>query len=471
MSASHRVARRWIGPATALATASACLGAPAPHAGAVSLRVEVVKRISSGTPFPGPCARDSPIVTIDAEVEPHIAVDPRNPRHLVVVWTQDSGRSNVTLVSRDGRRSWARALVPRLSACTGGAEQTAADPWLSFGARGSLYLGSVVGVIPTTTQPVTAMVASRSSDGGGSWRTPSVVQRRTGAFWDKPTITADPRHAGRAYVVFDRRIGADATAGLSYLSRTRDGGRTWSRRRVVFNPRTTSSWPASNLLSVLRDGTLLDVGFLYGINTKRVRFLAQRSRDHGRTWSRPRTIATAPNRQPQGPAGAVVNALALPSSALAPDGSVYVVWADLRSAGLASVRLSRSRDGGRRWSRPRTVARVAGQAFVPAVAVAGDGTVGVMYYGTQRDRPTDPAWTTDVWFSYSFDRGRSWRTRRLAGPFDLNTAERGGGQLFLGDYEGLAGLPHGFAAAFAQARPRATNGPSDVFFARIRTRR
>jgi hypothetical protein len=87
------------------------------------------------------------------------------------------------------------------------------------------------------------------------------------------------------------------------------------------------------------------------------------------------------------------------------------------------------------------------------------------------DDPADPEWTTDVLFSYSRDGARRWRTKRIAGPFDLNTAERDGGELFLGDYEGLAGRPHGFAAAFAQASPRAKSGYSDIFFARLRVRR
>jgi hypothetical protein len=33
---------------------------------------------------------------------------------------------------------------------------------------------------------------------------------------------------------------------------------------------------------------------------------------------------------------------------------------------------------------------------------------------------------------------------------------------------GLAGLPDGFAAAFVMARPKSRNGPTDVFFSRIK---
>ena len=38
---------------------------------------------------------------------------------------------------------------------------------------------------------------------------------------------------------------------------------------------------------------------------------------------------------------------------------------------------------------------------------------------------------------------------------------------FLGDYQGLVAVPDGFGAVFAAARPLATAGPSDIFFARV----
>jgi hypothetical protein len=61
---------------------------------------------------------------------------------------------------------------------------------------------------------------------------------------------------------------------------------------------------------------------------------------------------------------------------------------------------------------------------------------------------------------------------RLAGPFDMNRAQavEGAGRR-IGDYQSLAGLPHGFAAAFTEAPPPAKIGASDVFFARVGTGR
>jgi hypothetical protein len=40
---------------------------------------------------------------------------------------------------------------------------------------------------------------------------------------------------------------------------------------------------------------------------------------------------------------------------------------------------------------------------------------------------------------------------------------------YVGEYQGLAGMPRGrgFVAAFTLAAPQAKDGPTDIFFARI----
>ena len=57
---------------------------------------------------------------------------------------------------------------------------------------------------------------------------------------------------------------------------------------------------------------------------------------------------------------------------------------------------------------------------------------------------------------------------QLTGAFDLRTAPLSEQGDFVGDYQGLAGLPDGFAALDAVARPLADAGPTDLFFTRVR---
>jgi hypothetical protein len=136
-----RIGRFW---AAALVFAAA--GALLPTGSMASKpRVEFLKRVSGVSPFPGPCGRDPRVFVMNAESEPTIAVKSGHPRRLAVAWMQDGLRSNVVATSRNGGRTWSRALVPGLSVCTGGTQEFAADPWLSFGPRGRLYLGSATG--------------------------------------------------------------------------------------------------------------------------------------------------------------------------------------------------------------------------------------------------------------------------------------------------------------------------------------
>jgi len=99
--------------------------------------------------------------------------------------------------------------------------------------------------------------------------------------------------------------------------------------------------------------------------------------------------------------------------------------------------------------------------------VAGDATVGVLWFDVRHFTPGSARLDTDVWFSTSRNRGASWTERHAAGPFDLRSAPGGSLGPFIGDYMGLVGLPDGFAAVFIQAKPQSRNGPTDVFFSRI----
>ena len=59
-------------------------------------------------------------------------------------------------------------------------------------------------------------------------------------------MTADPIHAGTAYVVWDRLVApshspaaelfAHAFRGPTWFSKTTDGGKTWTGTRAIFDP-------------------------------------------------------------------------------------------------------------------------------------------------------------------------------------------------------------------------------------------
>jgi hypothetical protein len=105
------------------------------------------------------------------------------------------------------------------------------------------------------------------------------------------------------------------------------------------------------------------------------------------------------------------------------------------------------------------------QSALPTVEVAGDGTVGVLYYKIA-PASSNGVWATRVVLAPSGDHGRHWRRHTVARPFNLLTAgSKGRPCCFLGDYEGSGRLPHGFAFAYSVAKPLARNNV-DVYFTR-----
>jgi hypothetical protein len=195
---------------------------------------------------------------------------------------------------------------------------------------------------------------------------------------------------------------------------------------------------------------------------------ATRSLDEGRTWLPPVLAGSQPIQMFVDPeTGNEYPQPGFPSAAVGPDGTVYVANEHDTSVTSGGITVARSRDGGRTWTSSQ-VTGVSAFAFFPSVAVDSHGTVGVTWYDLRNDRPGDAALTADAWFASSDDRGRTWRQRHLAGPFDLRAAPFGSNGHQLGEYQGLAALPgRGFAALFAAPPPLAKDGPTDIFFARI----
>jgi Neuraminidase (sialidase) len=170
-----------------------------------------------------------------------------------------------------------------------------------------------------------------------------------------------------------------------------------------------------------------------------------RSTDGGRSWSTPEKIApirTALLTDPDVPNPTSLNQTVraddyLPDIAVDKEsGDLYVVWADGLGTPNNNVVISKSTDGGRRWSTPRAIDNTPGpHAFNQTVTVGADGTVAVLYYDF-RHNDASPGLPTDVWLLQSADGGRNWSEQHVTGPFDMKQAPNARGW-FLGDYMGL----------------------------------
>jgi hypothetical protein len=440
--------------------------------------VRGLKPLSGPTPFPHGCpgaAQDDTHIA-GAEIEPAVTVDPTRPRTIVATWQQDlgfGGRTDLIATSRDGGRTWSRRTVPGLTRCTGGTADSASDPWVAAGGDGTFYFtGAAISL--TTDPPVGTNVSSRSRDRGRHWTptTPiSAASKRT----ERMVVTADQRRPGHAYAAwFDRDPALSVPLdGTLLFARTTNSASSWSAP-VTVDAAPPNGLDLSGQVLVLRNGSLLAVFARLEIlddGTFVNRLMTSRSPDLGRTWRAPLVVASEriqPFTDPETGQSLSNQDMSFFSAATAPDGTLYVAWDRDTSPTSGTVEFVSSCDDGRTWTRPRAIPGIRAFAFEPAIAVDGNGTLGVLWYDNRRDRLGDDEATTDVWFAASGDRGRTWRQTHVAGSFDLRTAPRGR----LGEYQGLAAMGRrGFAAVFTMAAPQARNGPSDIFFARIVPRR
>jgi hypothetical protein len=421
------------------------------------------------------------VVYPNTEVEPFVAVNPTNPNNIIGVFQQDrwndgGARGLVASRSTNGGTGWAESFAA-FSACAGGtgpnAYERASDPWVTFDPAGNAYQ---ISLSVSDQQETSAILVSKSTDGGATWGPPTTLIRDTSGlhFNDKESITADPTRPGYVYAVWDRgafpgeqrsavsEARSFAFRGQPIFARTTDGGAHWSRPVAMSNQ---NMFTIGHQIAVLPDGTLVDAfidfrGSGLQPSPNQAFQAVMISRDAGLHWSQPIKISNYVFPSPCGPelvcdpdTGEPVRAgTHIPDIAVDPTtGYVYVVWADARFSGGArpDIVLSRSTDGGRSWSTPVKVNQtpVPAAAFNATVEVSEDGTVGVLYYDF-RGNTAAPGLPTDVFLAHSHDGGATWSEQHLDGPFDMENAPFARGY-FLGDYHGLTAIGSDFLAFFS----------------------
>jgi len=450
---------------------------------------------------------------VNAEVEPYVAVNPATIGtahvNVVGVWQQDRWNNGgahglVAGFSFDDGATWGETTLP-FSVCapnaildpfTGAPYDRASDPWVSIGPDGTAY---AVGLLATNNtisgNNDTGVATVTSSDGGKTWGNQRLIKSDKGTspvfeftqfFNDKESVTADPTHAGTAYVVWDRlkapshspdaALRAHAFRGPTWFSKTTDGGKTWTGTRAIFDPGQNSQTIGNQVVVNRQTGVLCDFFELFQTTgspsfTPRglsVGFIS--SSDGGSTWSKPTVVSNQQTVDDFAPnTGALLRTGAgLPSVAIdASNGDLYVVWEDARftSGTVNQAVISTSTNGGAHWSGPAVVSNPNSKpAFTPTVAVNSGGTVAVTYYDFRNPDGSTVGQPTDYWFTASTDHGASFgdETRITPTSFDILNAPNAGG-LFLGDYEGLDVNGTAFVPFFVKTNDEDKSNRTDVF--------
>src|SRR5262249_27887963 len=176
------------------------------------------------------------------EAETSIALTPSTPQTLAPAATPaDSGQAPPAVAayfSRDGGRTWG-ASSPLPLTLAGISFSASGDPGVAFDSRGNAY----VSYVSSEVQPVWAVAVAKSTDGGRTFSQASVVTLADlfaqGVIADHPKMVIDTNPASpfrdTLYVTWDAGVivgGRIARADLM-LSRSTDGGQTWSTPQVV----------------------------------------------------------------------------------------------------------------------------------------------------------------------------------------------------------------------------------------------
>lgn len=299
--------------------------------------------------------------------------------------------------------------------------ERATDPWVDVGSDGVMHLmGLAFSGATFAANSKSAMLASRSIDGGRTWSAPqTLVLDGETLFNDKNTLTVDALDPRFVYAVWDR---LDTTGnGPTLLARSTDAGLSWEPAREIYRPPAAPGGTAQtigNRIVVLTGGaqrgllvnvfTQIDTSANTSAGTSRNTVRVQRSADRRLSWSAPVTVAEHRALGVRNPSTgtAIRDGGIIPNIAAGPDGRLWVPWQDSRfSGGLRdAIAVSRSSDGGATWSTPVHASHSgSAPAFTPTLHVREDGLVGLLYFDLRPDTADTGTLLAAAWLATSRD--------------------------------------------------------------------
>ncbi|MDQ5821473.1 MAG: hypothetical protein M3540_08540, partial [Actinomycetota bacterium] len=337
--------------------------------------------------------------------------------------------------------TWRTGFLPRLTVFStpAGNRSAISDPVVAYDAAHGVWLIATLGIAGDATE----IVVSRSRD-GITWGAPVDVATESSEDYDKEWIVCDSwstsRFYGRCYVSY-----LDFDSGEIRTRRSNDGGLTWSA--PVGSPGRTRSGVANGAQPVVQpDGTLVmtyavSAAFDFYADPNASSIDSVRSTDGGLTFSPPVRVSRLMEEYVRN-----MRAPSLPSSEVARDGTVYVVWSDcrLRDECRANDIVISSSPDGVRWTAARPVPIVSRSSgvhvFVPGLAVdastSGARTRLAVAYYTLDLECVAPCGGVDAGMIQSADGGRTWGApqRLTAETMKLDWIALTGTGRFLGDY-------------------------------------
>lgn len=349
--------------------------------------------------------------------ETFITLDPSKPKTLAAGSNEIFRLPMRGYYSANGGASWGGVDLPLPPPKSKSGIDFGSDPTLVFDSRGNLFYGYIV-VFFAKGNGIngTQMAVARSSDGGKTYPSATFFDFEGGTnhFNDKPMITADANLGSpfrdNVYIAWDAASGGSLGGGVRLATST-DHGATFSTKRVddPSGPgRSIGASPAAG-----PNGEVYVAWNDYAANA----IVFNRSFDGGQTFGTPVTIS--PKTLPfdvRIPAESFRGALVYPSLGVDTSsgihrGRIYCSWMDLTVLNATDIFVSYSDDRGATWS---AAAPVTDQFLFPVDRfnhwMSVDpvtGGVNVAFYDTRNDT-TGSRYQTDYYLARSTDGGVSW---------------------------------------------------------------
>ncbi|MBF8267692.1 MAG: hypothetical protein HW388_1200 [Dehalococcoidia bacterium] len=439
------------------------------------------------------------------QTEPSLAVDPKDPEHILLGVIDYNFPGITTYTSIDGGATWEGPYQVKYPSDDDGA---AGDPVMAFDRQGKAYaasislvaeefaIGNAVGSAATSAIPI-----ATSEDGGRTWSEPIAAARShlktrvTTAgdgspryelelpFLDKPWMAVGPSRDNPAkdsiYVTYTKFVTHYEViftfGGLPYLGvpltetsiervYSEDGGRTWSAPLAV-SPTVISTIgeDAPNRVVqgsqpvVAPDGTLY-VTWMDSTDDDAFKGLAEvyvsRSDNGGRTFTTP--VAVSAFGEPGFSSRTAFFRMwgtVFPQVSVGPKGEVYIAYTARPTAKIddGDIFFVASQDRGKSWSIPKRLNddQTSRLQFFPAISVGPDGTIHAMW-GDMRDDPVETRY--HVYYTSSEDGGETWSENARVTDFPSNPNYAFPNGAFIGDYFTIKATERDVFMAWPDAR-------------------
>ena len=347
-------------------------------------------------------------------VELQIAANPKNSRNLIgtAISSEQDREDCRVYTTLDGGSTWREISFLDLPLTGSG------DPQVAFDANGTAYFTALGEVMASDGKNHFSLMMFRSEDGGLHWEKGAIYGAGHAPDHDQIVVASSPR-GSEIYVAAGYQT--DAEPSNVGVFRSSDGGRTMNGPFQAAAGRGKGLFALNPI--VFSDGTLFvpfTVSEQKPIEERAVpgvEIYFVTSRDDGSTYSEPKKIRNQildPKYKVGSPYANILFAVDTTSTKYRD--RLYMLWGEA-SAGHYHLNFSYSTDRGSTWSQAIEVGAPTPEAnqFRPAMAVNGEGVVGVSWFDT---RDSNEGRHYNEYFAVSTDGGGTFMAPRRVSNAD-----------------------------------------------------